>query len=120
MKDKYEKKFNNHYIKYRLEYYTDIIKKYNVNKNVKFDYNIYYNIENINENQHKIILDIFRFYIKNIYLELKPSLSDDYPCVLRKLQTQIELTKKMMIMNKTPYLYYLLKVLHQNILQKNN
>jgi len=29
----------------------------------------------------------------NIFCELKPILSDDYPCVLRKLKTQIELTE---------------------------
>ena len=82
-KDKYEEKFNDHYIKYKLEYYSDIVKKYNVE----------FNYRRINKNQLKIILDICSFY-RNIYLELKPSLSDDYPCVLRKLQTQIELTKK--------------------------
>lgn len=82
-KDKYEEEFNDHYIKYKLEYYSDIVKKYNV----AFDY------IRINKNQLEIRLDICSFY-RNIYLELKPSLSDDYPCVLRKLQTQIELTKK--------------------------
>ena len=28
----------------------------------------------------------------DLYCELKPTLSDDYPCVLRKMTTQIKLT----------------------------
>lgn len=30
--------------------------------------------------------------LPNIYMELKPQLGDDYPCVLRKMKTQISLT----------------------------
>jgi uncharacterized protein (DUF3820 family) len=80
---KYEKKFNNHYDKYRLQYYIDIIKKFS-NKNI--------NIEKINENQYKISIYICH-YNYAVCCELKPTLSDDYPVVLRKLKTQIELTK---------------------------
>lgn len=29
-----------------------------------------------------------------LFIEIKPILGDDYPCVLRKMKTQIELTKK--------------------------
>ena len=80
---KYEKKFNEQYEKYRLQYYIDIIKKY-CNKNVY--------IEKTNENQYKLSIDICH-YNNAICCELKPTLSDDYPVVLRKLKTQIELTQ---------------------------
>ena len=33
-------------------------------------------------------------YDSKIYAEIKPLLGDDYPCVLRKLKTQIEFTRK--------------------------
>ena len=82
-KKDYEDNFNTHYEKYRLQYYRDIIKKY-CNKNVY--------VEKINENQYKISIFICD-YNYAVCCELKPSLSDDYPCVLRKLKTQIELTK---------------------------
>jgi hypothetical protein len=31
--------------------------------------------------------------LENVYCEIKPVLGDDYPCVLRKMNTQIQLTK---------------------------
>ena len=79
----YEKKFKDHYEKYRLQYYRDIIKKY-CNKNVY--------VEKTNENQYELSIDICD-YNNAICCELKPTLSDDYPVVLRKLKTQIELTQ---------------------------
>jgi hypothetical protein len=79
----YEKNFNKHYEEYRLQYYRDIIKKY-CNDNVY--------VEKINENQYKITIDICH-YNYAVCCELKPTLSDDYPVVLRKLKTQIELTQ---------------------------
>lgn len=79
----YENNFNKHYEKYRLQYYRDIIKKY-CNKKVYVD--------KINENQYVISIDICR-YDYAVCCELKPTLSDDYPVVLRKLKTQIELTQ---------------------------
>ena len=79
----YEKKFKDHYEKYRLQYYRDIIKKY-CNKNVY--------VEKTNENQYELSIDICD-YKNAICCELKPTLSDDYPVVLRKLKTQIELTQ---------------------------
>lgn len=79
----YEKKFNEQYEKYRLQYYRDIIKKY-CNKNVY--------VKKTNENQYKLLIDICH-YNNAICCELKPTLSDDYPVVLRKLKTQIELTQ---------------------------
>lgn len=79
----YENNFNKHYEKYRLQYYRDIIKKY-CNKTVY--------VEKINENQYKISIYICD-YNYAVCCELKPTLSDDYPVVLRKLKTQIELTQ---------------------------
>ena len=79
----YEKKFNDHYEIYRLQYYRDIIKKY-CNKNVY--------VNKINENQYELSIEICH-YNNAICCELKPTLSDDYPVVLRKLKTQIELTQ---------------------------
>jgi hypothetical protein len=81
--ENYEKKFNENYDKYRLQYYRDIIKKY-CNKNVY--------VEKKNENQYEIMINICEYHYA-ICCELKPTLSDDYPVVLRKLKTQIELTK---------------------------
>ena len=79
----YENNFNKHYEKYRLQYYRDIIKKY-CNKKVY--------VEKINENQYEISIYICD-YNYAVCCELKPTLSDDYPVVLRKLKTQIELTQ---------------------------
>ena len=79
----YEKNFNEQYEKYRLQYYRDIIKKYCNN-------NVY--VEKTNENQYELSIDICH-YNNAICCELKPTLSDDYPVVLRKLKTQIELTQ---------------------------
>lgn len=80
----YEKNFNEHYEKYRLQYYRDIIKKYCNNEGVY--------VEKVNVNQYKISLYICG-YNYAVCCELKPTLSDDYPVVLRKLKTQIELTQ---------------------------
>ena len=79
----YENNFNKHYEKYRLQYYRDIINKY-CNDNVY--------VVKINENQYEISIDICK-YNYAVCCELKPTLSDDYPAVLRKLKTQIELTQ---------------------------
>jgi len=78
----YENNFNKHYEEYRLQYYRDIIKKY-CNKWVY--------IKKTNNNQYNISIYICDDYA--VCCELKPTLSDDYPVVLRKLKTQIELTK---------------------------
>jgi uncharacterized protein (DUF3820 family) len=79
----YENKFNDHYENYRLQYYRDIIKKY-------YKKNVY--VKKTNENQYKLSIVICH-YNNAICCELKPTLSDDYPVVLRKLKTQIELTQ---------------------------
>jgi len=86
---KYEnKKFNEDYEKYRKQYYRDIINRY-CNKNV--DVNVYCDIHNKKTGQYCIYIDICYFNYA-VLCELKPTLSDDYPCVLRKLKAQIELT----------------------------
>ena len=79
----YEKNFNEHYKEYRLQYYRDIIKKY-INENIC--------VYNKNDNQYKITINICN-YNRAVCCELKPTLSEDYPVVLRKLKTQIELTQ---------------------------
>jgi len=79
----YEKNFNEHYEKYRLHFYEDLIKKY-CNENVR--------VYKTNETQYKISIKICN-YDYAVCCELKPTLSDDYPVVLRKLKTQIELTQ---------------------------
>jgi len=88
----YEKNFNEHYEKYREQYYRSIIKKH-------FDkYNIY--ICKTNENYYRIEMDICH-YSTALCCEIKPTIGDDYPCVLRKLTAQIELTNN----DKTKFEY---------------
>jgi hypothetical protein len=78
----YEKIFTKHYEEYRMKYYRDIINKYSKTKTVGlFHHN----------NQYTINIEVCDYY-DEIYCELKPTLGDDYPCVLRKLNTQIKLT----------------------------
>jgi len=79
-KEHYDATFNQHYEKYREEYYRKLLNKYGgfyINKN---------------KTQYDFTIDICNTR-SAICCELKPTLSDDYPCVLRKLTTQIELTK---------------------------
>lgn len=85
-KNKYEEIFNKHYENYRIEYYRNIIRKC-------FGEDEYIISVRLNENQYEININITELGYFNLFCELKPQLSDDYPCVLRKLQTQIELTK---------------------------
>ena len=82
-KKDYENNFNKHYEKYRLQYYIDIINKY-IDRGCC--------VKKINENQYEISTYICQ-HSYAVCCELKPTLSDDYPTVLRKLKTQIELTK---------------------------
>lgn len=77
----YDKKFDIHYKEYRKNYYESILKKYFSNCGYI----------NINQNQYSMQFTIINTN-SAICCELKPTLSDEYPCVLRKLQTQIELT----------------------------
>jgi hypothetical protein len=82
-KDDYENNFDKHYENYRLKYYKGMITKL-------IEKNITAYVSKTNENQYELIIKC-NFY-KLVLCELKPTLSDDYPCVLRKLNTQIELT----------------------------
>lgn len=91
-KKNYETEFNKHYEEYRLQYYKDIIKKYCI-KNI--------NVNKINENQYAMKISICDYYYE-ICCELKPVLSDDYPCVLRKLTTQMKLTHEDNTKNTKP------------------
>ena len=84
-KEKYEDEFNRLYEKHMIEYFKGITSKY-------FNYSDYYvRVYNI-ENKYKISINV-PHSSSVLCCELKPSLGDDYPCVLRKLTTQISLTK---------------------------
>ena len=87
--ENYKNNFNEHYEEYRLQYYKDILK----------NYEYYIRVEKLNENQYSLIINIYSINT-SICCELKPTLSDDYPCVLRKLQTQIELVYNFKERNK--------------------
>lgn len=86
----YEKIFNDQYKIYRLQHYRDIIKKY-----VNYYVRVYKLNDNLNDNRYEIIITLLDYSHERraICCELKPTLSDDYPVVLRKLKSQIELTK---------------------------
>lgn len=79
----YEKTFEKYYEKCRLQFYREIIKKY---------CNSYVHIEKCGE-QYNLSIDICNYSNRKLYCELKPTLGEDYPCVLRKMNAQIELTK---------------------------
>lgn len=49
-------------------------------------------------------------YTENIYCEIKPLLGDDYPCVLRKMNTQIKLTENFISIENEK-----IKISHQKI-----
>jgi hypothetical protein len=88
--EKYDNNFDKHYEIHRTQYYKNIINKYNNEDNIIY-------IEKKSE-QYELSVEICHLK-RNICCELKPILSDDYPVVLRKLKTQIELTKN----DKTKY-----------------
>lgn len=75
-------------------------KLYNILRKYKFTYNPRENIrildtyieENDEDHNYSVRIDTFCSSC-NVCCELKPVLSDDYPCVLRKMKTQIELTE---------------------------
>jgi len=79
----YEEKYEKKYKEYRTTFYNDLLKKYIKPSvfDVRVDENNVYSI------------DVKMAWGRNVLCcEIKPTLSDDYPCVLRKLKTQIELT----------------------------
>ena len=75
-------------------------KLYNILKKYKFIYSSDEEIkvfdtyieENIEDDNYSVYIDTY-CCMCNVFCELKPVLSDDYPCVLRKMKTQIEFTK---------------------------
>ena len=83
-KEKYESEFNRLYEKHMIEYFKGITSKY-------FDYSSGYS--SVFNSNNRYIINIRVADISSVLCcELKPSLGDDYPCVLRKLTTQISLT----------------------------
>lgn len=95
----YEYSFNRAYRQYCERYYENIKTKYeNILKKYKLSNDAYVN--KINDNQYGIVFSQCYGEVA-ICCELKPTLSDDYPCVLRKLTSQIELTKN----DKTTFQY---------------
>jgi hypothetical protein len=98
-KEKYEDEFNRLYEKHMIEYFKGITSKY-------FNYSDYVSVYNI-ENKYKISINV-PHSSSVLCCELKPSLGDDYPCVLRKLTTQISLTKNDVNFKKLHTIYLLI------------
>lgn len=71
----YEEKFNKHYATHRKGYYNKIIDKHKTR-------GVYINVSEINENQYRLEISPTNYHKLAIFCELKPTLSDDYPCVL--------------------------------------
>ena len=70
----------------RIKFYKKIFEKYFPNTSYVF--------KKENENQYTAKIRVLsEDYDYALCCELKPTLSDDYPCVLRKMRTQIQLTK---------------------------
>jgi hypothetical protein len=75
---------NNTYNQYKKKYVYDLVMKH-------LKSSAYYNIEQ----EGLLTLDVYIFSKSHsILCELKPSLGDDYPCVIRKMRAQIETTLK--------------------------
>lgn len=76
----YQDKFNKHYKKYRKDCYTGFVKKY------------------FNNYSHRVCQDsdieVDLLPNKLLCCEIKPTLGDDYPEVLRKMKTQQSLSEK--------------------------
>jgi hypothetical protein len=69
-------------------YLYDIMAEYGFKKRDGFEFATYISKEN-----EKYIVQIrLKSFNPELFCELKPVLSDDYPCVLRKLKNQIQLT----------------------------
>lgn len=80
----YDKIFNNEYEKFRYVYYKNFLARF-------LDKESYF-VNKMDKNQYKCIINFWNMNCC-IFCELKPVLGDDYPHVLRKMKTQIELTK---------------------------
>lgn len=81
----YEEKFNKQYKEHRIGFYKSIL-----DKNLKI---CKANISILDNGQFNISIQTINANT-NIYGEIKPTLGEDFPCVLRKMRTQIELTKR--------------------------
>jgi len=80
----YERTFEEHYDKMRMIYYSNLLKCNGFITYIKK-----------NNNKYQINLTICSVRSEfNICAELKPTLGEDYPGVLRKMKTQKELTQK--------------------------
>jgi len=88
----YEGNFNKHYREYRTGYYQKMISKYIDSRK--------YSINNTGD-QYSICIYICQ-YQHSVCCEIKPTLGDDYPNVLRKLKIQIDLTNN----DKTVFEYW--------------
>lgn len=92
--NEYEKRYKTNiltykqtYIAYKKKYYNDLVSRY-------FKSTYY----EITKRGDIYAIDIIIFSNEySVFCELKPSLSDDYPCVLRKMRSQIELRKSKLI-----------------------
>lgn len=89
----YNINFDKHYNEYKEQLYENIIKKY-INNSSTYSYSY---TEKNNIRSSCIGASYYSGRDDHLYnaicCELKPVLDDDYPGVLRKLRTQIELTK---------------------------
>lgn len=85
----YEENFNKHYREYRTGYYQKMISKYIDSRKYSIN-NTEYSINNTGD-QYSICIYICQ-YQHSVCCEIKPTLGDDYPNVLRKLKIQIDLT----------------------------
>ena len=108
----FEEKYNWDFILHYFDYQDIMLKTktdnkkiskdklYNILRKYKFIYNSSVNIrvldtyieENNEDHNYSVRIDTLCSSC-NVCCELKPVLSDDYPCVLRKMKTQIELTE---------------------------
>lgn len=82
----YEEIFNKCYDEYKTKYNNDKKKCY---KDIMNKYGLTNHEIDMDVNQIELEMDL---YYNNIYCELKPTLGDEYPGVLRKMRTQISLT----------------------------
>ena len=99
-KENYNSNFNKYYNHYIKNYYYDILIEKNKNltkrerKICRECIVVYFEHDEI-KIRFKVYngLDYYDRDDNYLFCELKPTLSDDYPCVLRKMATQIKLTR---------------------------
>lgn len=113
--NKYDENFQSNYNEYRINYYKQIIEQYFNSK--RKNSGVCVDVFVVDQNQFQILiafeppsLDIDCEAFLNIYCEIKPILGDDYPCVLRKMNTQISATEMKMDLRDKEYNRYVLLV----------